>query len=100
MKNDSKVLLIEDNAGDVRLIREMFRENSRHEAELTIVSTMREAEGHLATRQTDLILLDLGLPDAQGLEAVQLAHEAAPHVPLVVLTGLDDELLAVKALKE
>ena len=100
MKNDSKVLLIEDNAGDVRLIREMFRENSRHEAELTIVSTMREAEGHLATRQTDLILLDLGLPDAQGLEAVRLAHEAAPHVPLVVLTGLDDELLAVKALKE
>src|SRR6202035_4034742 len=43
---------------------------------------------------------DLGLPDAQGLEVVQRAHAAAPRVPLVVLTGLDDETLAAQALQE
>ena len=48
----------------------------------------------------DIILLDLGLPDAQGLEAVRRAHAAAPRVPLVVLTGLDDETLALEALQE
>jgi PAS domain-containing protein len=45
-------------------------------------------------------LLDLGLPDAQGLEAVRRAHAAAPRVPLVVLTGLDDESLAAQALQK
>ena len=45
-------------------------------------------------------MLDLGLPDAQGLEAVRRAHAAAPRVPLVVLTGLDDESLAAQALQE
>jgi DNA-binding NarL/FixJ family response regulator len=48
----------------------------------------------------DLILLDLGLRDAQGLEAVRRAHAAAPNIPLVVLTGLDDEDTAAVALHE
>jgi diguanylate cyclase (GGDEF)-like protein len=53
----------------------------------------------LAAGTIDIILLDLGLPDAQGLEAIRRAHAAAPGVPLVVLTGLDDESLAVQALQ-
>ena len=61
---------------------------------------MGEAEEHLAEHAVDIILLDLGLPDAQGLEAVRRAHAAAPRVPLVVLTGLDDESLAAQALQE
>ena len=48
----------------------------------------------------DIILLDLGLPDAQGLGAIRRAHAAAPRVPLVVLTGLDDKSLAEQALQE
>ena len=48
----------------------------------------------------DIIVLDLGLPDAQGMAAVRRTHLAAPHVPLVVLTGLDDELVAAEALQE
>src|SRR6185369_11189108 len=59
-----------------------------------------EAEEHLAEHAVDIILLDLGLPDAQGLEAVRRAHAAAPHAPLVVLTGLDDESLAAQCLQE
>jgi len=59
---------------------------------------MRDAETHLANFSTDIILLDLGLPDSQGLEAVQRARAAAPNTPLVIITGLDEETLAAQAL--
>jgi len=102
MSNESinLVLLVEDNLGDARLLREAFNEQGPHNTELMHVESMDQAEKHLAQRAFDLILLDLGLPDAQGLEVVRRAHAAAPHVPLVVLTGLDDESLAVQALQE
>jgi diguanylate cyclase (GGDEF)-like protein/PAS domain S-box-containing protein len=98
-KSIKTVLLVEDNSGDARLLREMFNEGPYH-TELTHVECMREAEEHLSGRVFDVILLDLGLPDAQGLVAVRRAHAAAPRIPLVVLTGLDDESLAVQALQE
>jgi PAS domain S-box-containing protein len=94
------LLLIEDNPGDARLLREMFNEQGLHDTELIHVECMSVAEGHLSASSTDIILLDLGLPDAQGLEAVRRAHSAAPRVPLVVLTGLDDESVAAQALQE
>jgi signal transduction histidine kinase len=95
-----KVLLVEDNPGDARLLREMFREDVSFSATVTHVETMSAVEAYLAGHGVDIILLDLGLPDAQGLGALRRAHAAAPHVPLLVLTGLDDELLAVQALQE
>jgi len=94
------VLLIEDNAGDARLLTEMLKEHGGYNTSLKWVTFMREAETYLATNDIDVILLDLGLADAQGLAALRRAHAAAPHVALVVLTGLDDELLALQALKE
>jgi len=94
------LLLIEDNPGDARLLREMFNEQDSHITELTHAECMCDAEKHLQQRAFDLILLDLGLPDAQGMEAVRRAHQVAPRVPLVVLTGLDDESLATQALQE
>jgi diguanylate cyclase (GGDEF)-like protein/PAS domain S-box-containing protein len=99
-KSIKVLLLVEDNPGDARLLREMFSEQGTRHIELTEVASMAEAENYLAIRQVDVILLDLGLPDAQGLGAVQRAHAAAPRVPLVVLTGLDDESLATQALQE
>jgi diguanylate cyclase (GGDEF)-like protein/PAS domain S-box-containing protein len=95
----TRLLLVEDNAGDARLIREMLDEPGSRQIELTHVPCMRDAERHLAQHATDIIVLDLGLPDAQGLEAVQRGHAAAPRTPLVVLTGLDDESLAELALQ-
>jgi signal transduction histidine kinase len=100
MKLPSTVLLVEDNAGDARLLREMFDEHGSHDTELTHVECMSEAEKHLSEHTVDIILLDLGLPDAQGLGAIRRAHAAAPDAPLVVLTGLDDAALAVQALQE
>ena len=94
------ILLIEDNAGDARLLREMFNEEGADDVELICVGSMDGAEKHLFDHAVDIILLDLGLPDVQGLEAVRRAHAAAPRVPLVVLSGMDDEFLAAHALQE
>jgi len=96
----ASVLLIEDNPGDARLLREMLNEQGTHETKLTLVPCLKDAEEHLAKHDVEIILLDLGLPDAQGLEAVRRAKAAAPQVPLVVLTGLDDETLALQSLQE
>lgn len=100
MRTIKAVLLVEDNPGDARLLREMFNEDCSLDVDLTCVSFMTEAERHLATHAVDIILLDLGLPDAQGLTAIRRARMAAPDVPLVVLTGLDDEALAAQSLQE
>jgi CheY-like chemotaxis protein len=94
------LLLLEDNAGDARLLREMLNEPESLNTQLTHLECMRDAEEYLAEHAVDIILLDLGLPDAQGLGAVQRAHAAAPHIPLVVLTGLDDQRVAAQALQE
>jgi diguanylate cyclase (GGDEF)-like protein/PAS domain S-box-containing protein len=100
-KKSFKILfLVEDNPGDARLLREMLNEEGSPETELTHVACMGDAEKHLTDHEVDIILLDLGLPDAHGLDAVRRARAAAPHVPLVVLTGLDDESLATQALQE
>src|SRR5580700_3859508 len=94
------LLLVEDNPGDARLLREMFTDQGSHNTELTHVVCMQDAERHLAERAYDIILLDLGLPDAQGLSAIRRTRAAAPRIPLVVITGSDDESLATQALQE
>src|SRR6202035_4369866 len=99
-KSIKTLLLVEDNPGDARLFRETFKEQGSLDTELTHVKSMSEAEKHLKAHAVDIIIIDLGLPDAQGLAAVRRAHAAAPRVPLVVLTGLDDDTLATQALQE
>jgi diguanylate cyclase (GGDEF)-like protein/PAS domain S-box-containing protein len=100
MTSLKSLLLVEDNAGDARLFREMFNEQEQYQAELTHVESLTAAELHLSKGPVDIILLDLGLPDAQGLAALRRAQAAAPRIPLVVLTGFDDEMLAAQALQE
>jgi signal transduction histidine kinase len=94
------LLIIEDNPGDARLLREMLRENGTYEDGLLLAGTMSQAEKCLNEHVVDIILLDLGLPDAEGLTAIRRARAAAPGVPLVVLTGMDDEALAAQSLQE
>jgi diguanylate cyclase (GGDEF)-like protein/PAS domain S-box-containing protein len=96
----NSLLMVEDNPGDARLLREMLNEAGAHETEVTQAESMEGAEKELRGRAFDLLLLDLGLPDAQGLEGVRRARAVAPRIPLVVLTGLDDESLAAQALQE
>jgi diguanylate cyclase (GGDEF)-like protein/PAS domain S-box-containing protein len=94
------MLLVEDNPGDARLIQEMLKEQDSQGVELKHVERMGDAEKYLAAYPVDIILLDLGLPDVQGLEAVRRARKAAQGVPLVVLSGLDDESMAIQAMQE
>src|SRR6202022_870679 len=94
------LLLIEDNQGDARLLQEMLNAPSVTGTEVSHVTTMSDAESHLRRHVVDIIVLDLGLPDAHGVEAIRRAHAAPPRIPLVVLTGLDDESLAAQALQE
>ncbi len=95
----TSLLVVEDSPGDARLLREMFNENPANSIMMTHVGTMKDAERHIADYVIDIVLLDLGLPDAQGLEAVRRARLAGPDIPLVILSGLDDERLAVEALQ-
>jgi signal transduction histidine kinase/DNA-binding NarL/FixJ family response regulator len=96
----TRILLVEDNSLDVHLLREMLNEQTLYKFALAEVGFMSEAERHLATNAVDVIVLDLGLPDAQGTEAVRRARAAAPGTPLVVLTGCDDESIVDMALQE
>src|SRR6202034_2047428 len=100
LKAIKAILLIEDNLADVRLLREMFNDHGEHGATLMHVDCVSAAEKHLAEHAIDIILLDPGLPDAQGLGSIRRIHAAAPRLPLVVLTSLDDESLAERTLQE
>jgi DNA-binding NarL/FixJ family response regulator len=94
------VLLVEDNPADARSLREMGSTRGGRTKKLTHVKRLTEAETYLAQHSVEIILLDLGLPDAQGLEALRRVRAAAPRVPLVVLTGLEDESVTEAALQE
>ena len=94
-----KVLLIEDNPDDAALIRRKLGKavNSR----FTVIPAMKLAEGleQFSKAAPDVILSDLGLPDSHGLDTVTKILCDAPHIPLVVLSGFDDEAIAIKAVQ-
>ena len=94
------ILLIEDNPGDARLVREMLREvNHPGLFALTTVDRLALARDQLAEHAFDVVLLDLTLPDSRGLATLTEVRRLAPAVPIVVLTGLDDEDSALKAVQ-
>src|SRR5919112_2186878 len=95
-----RVLLVEDNPGDARLLREVVREAEGAHIQLTHVDTLAKALAKLDADHFDVVMLDLSLPDADGLDTLVRTHAQAPGVPIVVLTGLDDEKLAIRAVRE
>jgi two-component system cell cycle sensor histidine kinase/response regulator CckA len=94
-----RVLLIEDNEDDVCLIREMLLENPEVGIQLEWVDSLRRGLTQLAQGESDLVLLDLSLPDSRGLETLDKIQGQTPDVPIVVLTGLDDEGTATQAVR-
>jgi DNA-binding NarL/FixJ family response regulator len=94
-----KVLLIEDNPGDVRLIQEMLAEAKGIAFHLESTDSLSGGMGRLTEAQVDLLLLDLSLPDGYGIETFRKAYAQAPGVPIVVLSGSDDEELAMHAVQ-
>ena len=94
-----RLLLVEDNAGDAVLVREMLRTALEDRVDLVQVEAVSDACAQVGEIEPACVLLDLSLPDAVGLEAVTQMQAAAPDIPIVVLTGLDDEHLALNAVQ-
>ena len=99
-----KILLVEDNPGDVRLIRECFRDNPYAEKfEVLDFGSLSRCVQFLSGSdkgEIDAILLDLGLPDSMGLETLKKIQLHTNGIPIIVLTGMDDSVLALRAVKE
>src|SRR5919206_4107113 len=93
------VLLIEDNPGDARLIREMIADHPDAPFNLHFADRLSLGLEHLSSGETGLVLLDLSLPDSFGLETFAKVYAHAPTVPIIVLTGNDDQTVALSAVK-
>ncbi|MBI5121512.1 MAG: PAS domain-containing protein [Rhodospirillales bacterium] len=94
------VLLVEDNPGDARLVQMALGAETLVEFDIVHVDSLSRAKEQLQAGPVDAILLDLSLPDSFGMNTVRSVMEAAPMVPIVVLTGLDDAEVGYKAVKE
>jgi len=95
-----RVLLVEDNPGDARLIREMLSEAGGASFQPECVDRLAAGIERVTSGGLDVVLLDLSLPDSSGLDTLHRMHAAAPEVPILVLTGYDDETVGVKAVQE
>jgi len=95
-----RLLLVEDNPADARLFRELLKEITTAQFDITVSARLSEALTKLHGGSFDVVLTDLSLPDSHGLEAFRELHSAAPTVPVIVLSGVDDETLATSAVRE
>lgn len=100
LSQDIKVLLIEDNLAEARLLKEILKGNEKKEFHLVNVSRLSEAISLLQQTNFDVILLDLTLPDSQGLQSLAPLLIKAPKLPIVVLTNTNDDNLALAALRQ
>lgn len=94
------ILLIEDNPDDAVLIQETLADTGNTSFEWVWVDRLSEGLDELASGRGDVVLLDLSLPDSHGLETFTKAQSQAPDVPIILLTGLDDEELAVQVVQK
>ncbi|MBI3807243.1 MAG: GGDEF domain-containing response regulator [Nitrospirae bacterium] len=95
-----KVLLIEDNDVDAELTQDLLSEWSMEEFQITRAKTLAEGFLFLSRERFDAVLLDLSLPDTFGLPTVRQVHAMNPTVPVVVLSGVTDQSLALQAVQQ
>ena len=92
-----RILLVEDNPGDVLLVNDALAEAGPGLFTLVHADRISSALSRLDEGGVDLILLDLSLPDSQGLDSFRTLHARADLVPVIVLSGMNDEALALEA---
>ena len=95
----TNILLVEDNPGDARLVEIMLNQPSNSDFRLTCSNTMSEAITEISNNGFDVALLDMSLPDGEGLENITRLKSRAPLMPIVVMTGRTDEAFAINAVK-
>ncbi len=94
-----KILLVEDSESDARLLLESIQSSNVTGLEVNFARSLAEAMEYLENNEADAVLLDLSLPDSSGLETVERLVHARSNLPVVVLTGVDDENTGVEALR-
>ena len=94
------ILYIEDNAADVVLLRELFSEEPNLEFSIEEAGTLSSGLDRLSEGGVDLILLDLSLPDSQGSATFYIVHETVKNIPIILMTGLQDENLALELVQK
>ena len=94
-----RILLVEDNPGDAELLGRALSNMPTLRFELAHAMRLSEALARTKEAPFDIALLDMGLPDSLGLETLLRFRKAAPHLPVIVLTGNDDEALGIKAVQ-
>ncbi len=97
--NAIRVLLVEDGPGDARLIREMLRGEAEPPFTLSHVDRLDRALAEIAAQVPDAVLLDLGLPDSGGLETLEQVQQVLTEAPVIVISGLQDEEVALAAVR-
>ena len=95
-----KVLQIEDNPGDARLLQKLLSEASGARFDLVCAERLSAGLDCLRASGFDVVLLDLSLPDSQGFDTFAQVHACEKELPIIVLSGLDDEALAERAVRE
>ncbi len=100
LRVQARVLHVEDDPLQARLVRRMLQRTPDSAFEVTHVSCLADAGEVLATDDFDVCLLDLGLPDSRGVDAVSVVRQAAPSLPIVVVTGVEDPWAALAAIKQ
>jgi PAS domain S-box-containing protein len=98
-ENKLTILLVEDNPDDADLIEELLAEAAADQFKVEVVERLSQSLERLLDGGIDAILLDLSLPDSQGMGTVNCVLDAAPDLPVVVLTGLDDDQLGIEAVE-
>jgi diguanylate cyclase (GGDEF)-like protein/PAS domain S-box-containing protein len=95
----ARVMLVEDQTGDTAFVKALLENSVQHVHELTCVERLEEAIEAIRMQRFDLILLDLNLPDSQGLDTLARLQEIGCTAPIVVLSGVDDEYTAMQAIE-
>jgi PAS domain S-box-containing protein len=94
-----RLLIVEDNPVDALSLKKALEQTKGAKFAISHVETLAEAKESLENGDFHVLVLDLGLPDSQGLETVLNVQKSAPDLPIVVVSGLDDESLAIEAVK-